>query len=144
MFCKRNSPKRRVDLNVSSFFDGMDEFELQSDAVGPEVNTWDGTDDNINLLDRIHKAFVIGKGGFNKMSTLFLEGEQHLKLFNLKAQLGALNHICLMPLCQTCPHYPPPYVPCSPHHKNLAFPHFFSSKVLFNKWLFTLLCCCCC
>lgn len=71
-------------LDIPSFFDGVNELELQQYAVTPEVNAGDGADDDVDLLDGVDEAPVIGEGSLNEMSALLLEGKQHLKLLNLK------------------------------------------------------------
>lgn len=99
MIKKKKRVKQNTDLDVASFFDGVDEFELQGDAVSPDVDTRDGADDNIHLLHGVDEAVVVGEGCLNEVRALFLEGEKHLKLLDLESQLCPLKHVGLVPLC---------------------------------------------
>lgn len=120
-------------LDISSFFDGINQFKLHQNVVTPEMDTRHGTNDHINLFNSIHETLVIGKRGFNEPSPLLLKGKQHLKFIDVEADLRALEDIGCVPLSQTSLDYSPADVPSSPHNKNLALSHGWIS-------IFALLC----
>ena len=119
-----------IYLNVSSFFNGLDKFDLQQNVVTPEMDPRHGTDYHIYFLHCFHQTLMICKGALHKGSPFGLEGQQHLQFIDFHTDFRALEDEGGMALGQACLYYPPSNVACSTHNKNLAFFHLLFSTLV--------------
>lgn len=111
-------------LDVSSFFDCLNELELEKDLVTSDVNTRDGTYNHINHLHSINQALVIIEGAMNQASSFLLERQQQLHLLDIDPNLRPVKHVRLVPGGQAGLHQPLSQVSSPSHDQNLAFLHF--------------------
>jgi len=114
-----------TDLDVPSLLDSLDELMLQGEVVAAEVHPGHGRgrDDHVGLRHGGDEGRVILQRRVHQARALRLEGEQHLELVNVQADLRPHQDQRRVTLRQACPHDPPADVPGAAHHQDPALLH---------------------
>jgi len=116
-----------TDLDVPSLLDSLDELMLQGEVVAVEVHPGHGRgrDHHVGLRHGGDERRVVLQRRLHQPRALRLEGEQHLELVDVQADLRPHEDQRRVTLRQARPHDPPADVPGAAHHQHPALLHGF-------------------